>query len=42
MEAQKPMPRKVVDTLKILKDGLAKDSAAPETAPTSKPKSTGT
>lgn len=41
-EAHNPMPRKVVDTLKILKEGLAKDSAAPETVPTSKPKSTGT
>lgn len=34
-EQQNPMPRKVVDTLKILKEGQAKNAAAPETAPTS-------
>ena len=32
-EKQSPMPRKVVDTLRILKEGRAKNAAAPATAP---------
>jgi hypothetical protein len=36
LETQNPMPRKVVDTLIILKEAMAKDSAAPEAAPASK------
>lgn len=41
LESQNPMPRKVVDTLNILKEDRAKDSAAPEIGPRSKPKGTG-
>jgi hypothetical protein len=36
LETQNPMPRKVVDTLIILKEAMAKDSAAPEAASASK------
>jgi len=40
-EQQNPMPRKVVDTLKILKEGQAKEATASGAAPASAPKSTG-
>lgn len=36
-EMQNPMPRKVIDALRILKEGLAKDSPASDAAATSRP-----